>query len=218
MNLRLFSLAGLLLAYLGCTAQPVKIESIPQELNWLGEPQAYELLDNGLSITAGQGTDIYHYSGGGYNISTVPMLLFPADEEFVLTAKVKVDFEAAYDGGFLILYEDTTHYAKLLFEQNHAKQWLLCSGVTNTYTDDNVHVTFDSDEIYIRIARSGDMCGFYYSVDNENWTYMRFFNFPERKELKLGFAAQSPVGESCTAVFTEIGYMAVKPKDMMIGQ
>jgi regulation of enolase protein 1 (concanavalin A-like superfamily) len=60
------------------------------------------------------------------------MLAFTPDDAFVLTAKVTPDFKTEFDGGFLVVYGDPTHWAKLLLEKSHDGPISVGSSVTNT--------------------------------------------------------------------------------------
>jgi regulation of enolase protein 1 (concanavalin A-like superfamily) len=60
--------------------------------------------------------------------------------------------------------------------------------------------------------------GLYYSFDGTKWTYIRYFRFAVPGPLKVGFAAQSPTGEQCTAVFSKIRYSSKAVRDFWTGE
>lgn len=226
MNLNLISTISLSLFCLFSNGQTtskllkesVIIDAIPNTMEWINSPKAFEInSNNSISITANEKTDFYHYAGGGYNSSTAPILMFKADDEFVLTAAVEVDFNNNYDGGFLMVYDDTSHYAKLLFEQNHKKEMIYCSCVTNEVADDNIHGTIKKNKVFFRIAKADDVIIFYTSVDGQIWDYVRIFPFVVKNNLKIGFASQSPEGKECTATFSEIEYSPNRVTDFWTG-
>ena len=62
------------------------------------------------------------------------------------------------------------------------------------------------------------MFGLYQSVDGKKWSYIRYFRFPVKGSLKVGFASQSPAGEQATAVFSKIRYAPRKIGDFWTGE
>jgi len=78
-----------------------------------------------LSLTAGPGTDWFVDPVGEYRTHNAPALLFACpDGEFALSARVTVDFTAAFDAGVLCLRIDEEHWAKLCFEYSPAQPTL----------------------------------------------------------------------------------------------
>ena len=57
----------------------------------------------------------------------------------MFSAALTVDFKHEFDGGFLVIYENEDHWAKLLFEKSYAGSLAVCSVVTNTTSDDTVN-------------------------------------------------------------------------------
>jgi regulation of enolase protein 1 (concanavalin A-like superfamily) len=50
-----------------------------------------------------------------------------------------------------------------------------------------------------------------------SWSLVRHFALPPTDELLVGFEAQSPLGEGCTASFTEIDYAMQRLSDIRSG-
>lgn len=221
------------------SAGEITIKAIPHPLSWIKEtdtppsgqwgvqasnppvsqPKDFRVLsDDAFSITAAKGTDLYNDAGTGAITRGAPMLAFTPDEAFVLTAKVAPDFRQEFDAGFLIVYVDATHWAKLLFEKSHYRQLQVGSSVTDTVSDDSVNADVPGHEVYLRIAKSKDVYTFYYSPDGRRWQYIRYFKFAGKGALRVGFASQSPEGEQCATVFSNIGYVAKAPGDFWTGE
>lgn len=210
-NFRLIVLLGLniLLAHY-CVANntnnKIQIDSINQKLLWVNTSLGYSTNGtNTINITATNGTDLYHYARGNYNKSNAPLLLFNADSNFVFTATLSANFDSDYDGAFLIVYSDSNHYAKFLFELNPKEELIVCSALTNGYSDDNINAKTTESKVHFKITRIGTVYGFFYSLNNIDWEYVRIFKF-NAKNVKIGFGAQSPVGENCTVSFSNIRY------------
>jgi hypothetical protein len=59
--------------------------------------------------------------------------------------------------------------------------------------------------------------GLYASPDGLSWKLVRVFALGAAPQLRVGFEAQSPVGESGTATFSEIRYEARRIDDVFAG-
>jgi regulation of enolase protein 1 (concanavalin A-like superfamily) len=83
----------------------IDIKALPSPGGWMNAPKDFKILsEDSISITASTKTDLYKDVDSGAHTATAPMLLFPADDTFVLTTAVTVDFKQEYDGGFLVVY------------------------------------------------------------------------------------------------------------------
>jgi regulation of enolase protein 1 (concanavalin A-like superfamily) len=208
MSSRTFSTALLLtlfLAWVPCApghpstqapAAEVEIKALPRRGAWTNAPKDFKrLADDSFAITASKQTDLYNNLDAGTRVATAPMLLFPADDTFVLTTGVK-----------------------FLFEKSHYGPFSVCSNVTNGPSDDSVHADVPTNEVYLRLTRAKDVFVLYYSVDGKKWAYIRYFRFPVKGPLKVGFASQSPTGEQCTSVFSKVRYSAKEVADFWTGE
>ena len=84
-----------------------RLHSIPIELSWENPPLNWEVkADRSLAITAGEKTDLFTSPQGNVTINNSPRALFPPAENFLLSAKVAVDFRGTFDAGVLVLYEN----------------------------------------------------------------------------------------------------------------
>src|SRR5262249_1797395 len=98
----------------------IEMKALPSPCAWMNAPKDFKILsEDSFSITASAKTDLYKDVDSGVPTATAPMLLFPAEDTFVLTTVVTVDFKQEYDGGFLVVYSDPDHWVKLLFEKSH---------------------------------------------------------------------------------------------------
>ncbi|HKQ76236.1 MAG TPA: DUF1349 domain-containing protein [Blastocatellia bacterium] len=197
----------------------IEIKALPRPCSWMNAPKDFKILsEDSFSITASEKTDLYKDVDSGVRTATAPMLLFPADDTFVLTTAVTVDFKQEYDGGFLVVYSDPDHWVKLLFEKSHYGTFSVCSNVTNVNPDDSVNADVPGKEVFLRLTRSKDVFGLYFSIDGKKWTYIRYFRFPLKGPLHVGFASQSPTGEQCATVFSKIRYSPKAVGDFWTGE
>jgi regulation of enolase protein 1 (concanavalin A-like superfamily) len=199
--------------------EEIRISSIPYPLTWDIAPNSFTVKNNSITINAGKATDLYSFVDGSYYVNTAPKILFSPDADFIFSAKIKVDFKNIYDGGAILIYSDTTTWAKLLFEMHDDKSLGLgASFVKGKHGDDSYHLTLSSNEVYTKVIRSGSIFCFYYSSDGKAWKLLRTFPYDEVKTLKIGFYAQSPKGESCTVEFSDIRYRGEKFKNFFTGE
>src|SRR5262245_43815261 len=78
----------------GSSAGKIDIKALPRPCTWMNAPKDFKILsEDSFSITASAKTDLYNDVDSGVHTSTAPMLLFPAEDTFVLTTAVSVDFK-----------------------------------------------------------------------------------------------------------------------------
>jgi uncharacterized protein len=197
------------------------LPSIPGDLQWKNDPVDWQVgPDNSLSITAGAKTDWFVEPSGSTWVSTnAPAALFtPPDENFLLSAKVTVNFASTFDAGVLLLYEREDLWSKLCFEYAPQNQPMIVSVVTRGLSDDCNSTVIDGNTVYLRVARMGGAFGLHYSLDGKYWNMVRYFTLGKVENPRVGFEAQSPTGEGCNVVFSEIAYRPDLLKDMRTGE
>ncbi len=184
------------------------LPGIPAELQWKNTPLDWTVEAGGsLSILAGKGTNWFIDPSGGGDDGTGPAALFtPPDERFLLSARVKVDFAWVFDAGVLFMYAAPNYWAKLCFEYSPQRQPMIVSVVTRGVSDDCNSVVIDGQEVYLRIAQTPQTTAFHYSPDGRYWHMVRYFTLGKVDHLQVGFLSQSPTGDQCKTVFSEISY------------
>ncbi len=198
----------------------LSLAPIPGDLQWKNDPVDWKVgSDNSLSITAGAKTDWFvEPSGSDWVSSNAPAALFmPPTENFLLSAKVTVNFASTFDAGVLVLYEREDLWTKLCFEYSPQHKPMIVSVVTRGFSDDCNSVVIDGNTVYMRVARIGSAFALHYSLDGKYWNMVRYFTMGAVDNLRIGFLAQSPTGESCNVVFSEIDYRPDVLKDLRSG-
>ncbi len=194
--------------------------AIPSELTWHTLPKHWNVeQERNLTITAGEITDLFTDPRGNFSISNAPKALFTSlSNDFVLSTSVTVDFQATFDAGVLLLYENGETWAKLCFEFSPQRQPMVVSVVNRGVSDDCNSASIKGNRVYLRIARIAPTFAFHYSTDHQFWHLVRYFGLGDLHNLKIGFSAQSPTGQGCTAIFSEIAYNTITLKDLRNGQ
>ena len=195
----------------------VQLSSLPMPLRWDVEPVRYEADDQALRIEAGPKTDIFIDPAGDGTYLNAPRLLgAPPAGDFQFSARVSVDFAADFDAGALLLWADEQRWAKLCFEYSPQGEPMIVSVVNRRSSDDANAFVVDGRTVWLRISRLGRAFAFHASTDGELWSFVRHFDLGTEAML-IGFAAQSPVGEGCTATFDEIAFRTQRLPDLRDG-
>jgi len=185
------------------------LEGLPGPLIWQHSPASWKV-DSGqtLSIAAAGSTDWFISPMGDGHRDNSPRLLFKPASDFVLSAKVTIDFRAHWDGAALVVYGNDTLWAKLCFEETIDGQPSIVSVVTKGLSDDANSIAISGSSVFLKVARAGQAIFFYASTDGEHWTIIRAFSLGAASDLRAGFSSQSPAGTGCAASFSQIRYLS----------
>jgi hypothetical protein len=199
-------------------ANTFTIPGLPNPLRWQGEPQHWELADDGtLMVTAGRLTDWFVNPDTGEAFDNAPAALMPVDGPCMLRALVMAEHAATYDAGVLTVYHAPDVWGKICIELSPQGQVMIVSVVTRGTSDDCNSMIIDGHSAYLRLAKLDRAYAFHYSADGRYWHMIRHFSLGDTLEAQIGFLAQSPRGESCTASFSEIAYVPEKLEDIRSG-
>ncbi len=194
----------------------VTLPPIPYPLRWQRAALDSSVDGGRLSLTADAQTDLFIDPLGNKALHNAPRLLFEPEGDFLLSARVTVDFQSTFDAGVLVLYQSDTSWAKLCFEYSPQRDPMVVSVVTRGSSDDCNSAFIDGNEIYLRIARIGPAFAFHHSTDGRRWHLVRVFRL-EEAGTEVGFLAQAPTGKRCTATFSEVGFTAATLQDIRSG-
>lgn len=186
------------------------VKAIPYPYTLLENPKEFKVLaDNAIVMTAGKETDLHNPANGSYYRHNAPKFLFTPDANFVFSAQVVPSFENQYDGGAILLYSDSENWAKVLLEYIDNKPILGISVIKDKITDDAYFIPHGKD-VFLRVTKVGKVFNFLTSPDGKEWTVIREFVYHKPEQLKIGFYAQSPIGNSCQVKFSDITYSGTK--------
>lgn len=196
------------------------LSAIPSELQWENHPLDWKVEpENRLAIMAGERTDWFIDPAGNYTKDSSPRAMFvPPDTNFLLSAKISVDFASIFDAGGLLVQRSGDLWAKLCFEYSQQREPTIVSVVTRGISDDCNSVVINSREIYLRITHGMKIIAFHYSTDGRYWHLVRYFTLGEPGTIKAGFLSQSPTGQGCLVGISEISYSPGVLKDYRSGE
>lgn len=209
------------------------LDGIPQ-IQWLNGTIGNAEIDTDtqkLTMTTGKETDWFNPPPDPSSptaLSNAPALVFkaPNSTDWQLSAKVTVHHEYLFDAGTLFVYQGNNDWCKLCFEYSPEKHSQVVSVVTRDVSDDANGAVIDGNNVYLRISKYGSVIAFHYSVNNGNgngdndayWTLTRAFSMRDMgKEMMVGFLAQAPTGDSCTAVFEDVKFTETTLRNLRDG-
>jgi hypothetical protein len=199
--------------------EQVSIAALPVPLRWLREPRSWSVADEAsLSVAAGARTDWFvDPQGASEPKLDAPALVGAVAGDFLLSARVTVDFAQTYDAGVLFVYVADGVWAKLCFEYSPQHEPMVVSVVTRGVSDDCNSFVVDGTSVWLRVARIGTAFAFHASTDGTSWSFVRHFGLELKGEPSIGFAAQSPTGDGCSVTFDRIAYEATRLGDLRSG-
>ncbi|HET9224956.1 MAG TPA: DUF1349 domain-containing protein [Roseiflexaceae bacterium] len=198
--------------------QTPQIAALPLPLRWERPPTSWNIVDGAaLTISAGERTDLFVDPQGNAETLNAPLVLADVSGDFLLSARVTVGFAATYDAGTLVLYVGEREWGKLCFEYSPQRQPMVVSVVTHGVSDDCNSFVVDGDQVWLRVARLGRAFAFHASTDGTFWHFVRHFALDAGETIAVGFSAQSPTGEACTATFDSIRYAPERLHDLRNG-
>jgi len=185
---------------------------------WENKADKFSASGNEMVIVAGEKTDMFRDPNVTYNTDNAPKLLFRPDQDFVLITSIEHSFASKWDGGAIVLIQDSLNWIKFCFEKDYTGARRIVSVVTKNISDDCNSVEINSNKVSYKLAKADNVITLYYSADGKKWFLIRHLQFDTDKNLRLGFLAQSPTGKRCVVKFSGIRYEAKKIKDPYLGE
>jgi len=195
----------------------VTVPGLPFALHPDGDPPCEHLVaDGGLVLTGGAGSDLFvDPAGNGAPPNAGRLIGMPPDGDFRLSVLVTVGFRSIYDAGVVLLHAGERRWAKLCFELSPQHRPTAVTVVTRGHSDDCNSFEVTSDGLWLRVSRIGPAWAFHASADGQWWQLVRYFSL--EGDVRVGFLAQSPAGEGCTATFRRIAWLPGAPADLRDG-
>lgn len=202
----------------------MKLSGLLDEFRWINESRA-EYKEGVLKVYALGKTDYFNSPvkvNGRYPdvVASAPFYYMNVTGDFVLRAKVSLEFKSLYDAAALFIYESDRMWAKLAFEKSDmpGRAPAVVSVVTNNISDDCNGPVPDTDSVWFQVARVDDTFAFHYSLDGEKYSMVRLFTLPVRRTIRVGFEAQSPVGEGGYRYFSKVSLENVRLNNIRAGR
>ncbi len=196
------------------------LPALPAPLDWLIEPMEWKAAPDGsLSMFSGPQNDYFHDPATGKRTASAPFACMTLDApSFILSAHVQLAGSATYDAGVLFVAVSDDTWAKFCLEVSPAGTPTIVSVVTRGVSDDCNSVTLAAPEVYLRVAKTGNTLAFHYSLDGSFWHMVRYFSLGELASARIGFVAQSPVGQGAHVTFSRFAYRTGELTNLRDGQ
>ncbi|WP_245197342.1 DUF1349 domain-containing protein [Labrys sp. LIt4] len=166
-------------------------------------------------------TDWFFNPLDGSRLSNVVRLTQEVDERaFTLSARISVDFAAAYDAGALFIQCDEENWAKVAFEYSAQHKPTIVSVVTRTTSDDADGPNHDQDHIWLRLYCDGKIIAAHFSENGHRWRFLRFFTIPGvgRRPIRVGLGAQSPTGTGTRVRMSDVRLSPARIENLRNGE
>jgi regulation of enolase protein 1 (concanavalin A-like superfamily) len=196
------------------------IPGLPFPLEASGSPACQATVSGeGLVLIGGANSDLFIDPAGeeAARPDAGRLTGLPGDQDFTFSARVTVRFASAFDAGVLLLHLSERRWAKLCYEFSPQHKPTAVTVVTRGISDDSNSFETAGGPLWLRITRSGRAWAFHASENGNWWRLLRYFTLGEASGARVGFLAQSPTGQGCTAVFDNIAYKPGAPADLRDG-
>ena len=94
---------------------------------------------------------------------------------------------------------------------------MVVSVVTRGESDDCNSMPVEGGAAWLRVSRLARAFAFHRSTDGEHWDMVRYFGLGNPESVEVGFLAQSPTGDGCTATFEDVAFSREELADVRSG-
>ena len=177
---------------------------------WLNPPPQASFEGGSLTVVASPETDFFIDPENGNSSASAPVLWRAIEGDFVATALVEPDFSDTWHAVALMVLIDDQNWIKFAFENSDATGPSIVSVVTRGVSDDaNGVVLSDTQKVWLKLIRKGDVYAMHWSLDGENYRMTRVAKMATAASLKVGVEAQSPLKGGATH---RIHHLSIEPK------
>ena len=187
-----------------------------KDFKWTVETK-YEETESGIHIYAPGETDYFVNPVDGEVKANAPFFYKEVEGDFILKAKVSLDFVSIYDACVLLALDHNKLWAKACFEYTDFGTNAVVTVMTNEKSDDANGVNVEGNEIWLQMSRKDDVFAIHYSLDGEEFIMARLAHLPMQKKIKVGLEAQSPTGSGGLRKFENVSLELQGPSDIRKG-
>ncbi len=180
------------------------------KFTWQREPQAYELRDDGMTITTQPHTDLWQRTYYHFRNDNAPVFQMETEEKF-FSFIVKTDFSGShhrFDQCGIVMYLDSENWLKASVEYENEVFQHLGSVVTNHGYSDwaTTEIPASVKTMWYRLSRREDDYCVECSEDGLSFKQMRVCHVHAGSgKIRFGVYACSPEASSFTAAFSDFG-------------
>lgn len=173
------------------------------DYKWFNEALYSERKENSIVMEAANNTNLFNSPSGSFKCNNFPFYYLDVTGDFVFRCKVTVQFEALYDLGSIVVYDNEDKWIKFAYENSDAGHTAMVSVVTDKYSDDcNGEAVTGS--VWMQLLRKDNTFALHFSKDHIHWSLVRLFHMDMDVQTKVGVSVQCPTGASCRAYFEDM--------------
>lgn len=172
-----------------------------EKMQWLNEPERWEINGNSLLMSVTPHTDYWRISHYGFTVDDAPFLYTVRGGEFEVKVKISGDYKTRFDQSGLMLRIDHENYIKTGIEFVDGKYNL--STVVTHHTSDWSIIPLDEPVkfVWIKAVRRLDAVEIFYSFDDKEYTMMRNAWLQDNHPVMVGIMGACPDGDGFEARF-----------------
>lgn len=191
------------------------------EFRWMNESA---MVKNGakIEITATPHSDFFisrsTENGALVSVNSAPFYYTELHGDFVMRAKVSLDFQDTYDSACIMVMNDLSCWAKACLELTDFGTHAVVSVVTKGESDDANGCNIDGNSVWLQVCRTGNTFAFHYSANGTDFYMMRYFSLPAGDKIKAGLLAQAPAGSGGIRIFEDVSVELKTVKNIRAGK
>lgn len=147
-----------------------------------------------------------------------PVFYTEVTGDFVFSVKTTPQHKSVYDACAIMVIENETKWVKLAFEASDFGTTAAVCVVTNEVSDDANGCDVDSDSMWLKIVRVGNVFSAHYSLDGETYHMVRLFRLPVTETVKVGLEAQCPAGDGGERIFSQVSLETKTVSNLRMGE
>jgi len=170
---------------------------------WTTPPVHHEATEDGLAVTAREGSDAWRVTSYGFIHDSEHALLAPFEQDSAMEVSFRLDFAAQFDQAGLFIRTDESTWIKAGIEWSDGQE-SLGAVVTRGVSDWSLSPTpgWDGRVVTVRASRSGDAVTIRARVDEEPWRLGRVAPLDADAVVSAGPYCCAPTRSGLTVHFT----------------
>ena len=170
---------------------------------WTNPPVAAEISEQGMAVTAREGSDAWRLTSYGFVHDSEHALLTRFDQDTAVEVSFRLDFAEQFDQAGVFIRTDSRTWTKAGVEFSDGEN-AVGAVVTNEYSDWSLSPVPDwaGRLVTIRTSRSGNALTVRARVDDEAWRLVRVAPLDADASVVAGPYCCAPSRSGLTVLFT----------------
>ena len=171
--------------------------------SWTTEPSAVAIGDEGMRVTAREGSDAWRTTSYGFVHDSEHALLAPFPQDSAVEVSFRLDFSGQFDQAGVFVRVDETNWIKTGVELSDGTE-SVGAVVTRGVSDWSLSPVpeWSGRIVTVRASRSGDALTIRARVDGEDWRLVRVAPLDPDADVATGPFCCAPSRDDLTVLFT----------------